>query len=117
MLGKSVSDLQSGITVGTNEITGTLKYVTGYTGFSGDTSEQSGNYLALHCTAGETADSITVEFIGGVSGRGEITLDEDGIIILRVSNNDQKVRVRAYKDGLVANVKTYSLADLVLTGA
>ena len=115
MLGKSVTDLQSNISVGSNYITGTLKYVTGYTGFSGKVSEQSGNYLALKCEA-EDADSITVEFIGGVSGKGEVTLDEDGIIILRVSNNAQLVKVRAYKDEQVANVQVFNLTGLVLSG-
>ena len=115
MLGKSVSDLQTGITVGNNAITGTLKYVTGYTGFSGDPEEQSGNYLAFHCAA-DGADSITVEIIGAVSTPGEQTLDSDGIMIFRVSNTAQKIKVRAYKDGLLANVQTYSLTGLTLNG-
>lgn len=113
MLGKSVSDLQSDIVVGTNAIAGTLKYVTGYTGFSGDPSEQQGNYIAFHCES-EDADSITVELIGGVSGRGEVTLDSDGLMVARISNNDQRICVRAYKNGVVCNVTTYSLAGLTL---
>lgn len=111
MLGKSVSDLQSDIVVGTNAITGTLKYVADYSsaGYAGD--EASGNYIALHCTSTD-ADSITVEVVGGV--HGEQTLDEDGIIIARIANNQQKIRVRGYKDGTVANVVTYDLSGLVL---
>ena len=116
LLGKSVSDLQSGITVGENAITGTLKYVTGYTGFSGDAAEQKGNYLAFH-SASTGADSITVELIGGTSGRGEVTLDGDGIMIARISNINQKIKVRAYKNGVVANSRLYSLAGLTLTPA
>ena len=115
MLGKSVSDLQSDIEVGANAITGTLKYVTGYTGFSGDPDEQQGNYLVFHCES-EDADSITVELVGGVSGRGEVTLDSDGLMIARISDTSQKILVRAYKDGVVGNIKTYSLAGLTLTG-
>ncbi len=114
MLGKVVSDLQSNITVGSNAITGSLKYVTGYTGFSSVTDEQSGNYLVIHCAA-DDADSITVEVVGG--DKGPVTLDADGIIILRIKNNSQRVRVTAYKGGEVANVRTYSLNNLNLEGA
>ena len=116
LLGKVVADLQSGITVGENAITGTLKYVTGYTGFSGDAAEQKGNYLALHA-ASSGADSITLELIGGVSGRGEVTLDGDGLMIIRISNLNQQVKIRAYKNGVVANSRLYSLAGLTLTPA
>ena len=113
MLGKNVTDLQSDISVGTNSITGELKYVTGYTGFSGDVSEQSGNYLAFHC-ASTDADSITVEIMGAVSTKGEQTLDPDGIMIFRVTNPAQKIIVRAYKDGIVGNVQTYTITGLTL---
>ena len=113
MLGKSVTDLQSDIVVGTNAISGTLKYVTGYTGFSGDPNEQEGNYIVLHIDSNE-ADTLTVELIGGVSGRGEVTLDSDGLIIVRISNNAQILVVRAYKDGVVDNVQRFSLAGLTL---
>ena len=115
LLGKYVADLQSGITVGENAITGTLKYVTGYTGFSGDVAEQKGNYLALHASS-SGADSITLELIGGVSGRGEVTLDGDGLMIIRISNINQQVKIRAYKNGVVANSRLYSLAGLTLQG-
>lgn len=110
MLGKTVNELQSNVSVGSNAITGSLKYVTGYTGFSSKTEEQSGNYLVLHCAA-DDADSVTVEVIGG--DKGPVTLDADGIIILRIKNTSQKVRVTATKDG-ATNVKTYSLEGLRL---
>ena len=112
MFDKSVTDLQSDIVVGANAISGTLKYISDYSsaGYAGD--EASGNYLVIHSEAAD-ADSITVEVVGGV--HGEQTLDVDGICICRIANNSQKIRVRAYKDGTVANVKTYSLDSLVLT--
>ena len=109
---KSVTDLQTDIVVGANAITGTLKYIADYSsaGYAG--YEASGNYLVIHSEATD-ADSITVEVVGGV--HGEQTLDVDGICICRIANTSQKIRVRAYKDGTVANVKTYSLDSLVLT--
>lgn len=47
--GKTVSELQNGIQISeSNVISGTLNYVTGYTGFnSTKVEEQSSNYLAL----------------------------------------------------------------------
>lgn len=44
--GKQAQDLGS-VTFDGQAPTGTLKYVTGYTGFNSDTSEQSGYYLAF----------------------------------------------------------------------
>lgn len=80
LLGKKISDLQSGVTYNDGEFKGELKYVTDYTGFSGDPEEQEGYYIAFH-VAYEGADSIKVN--GSV-------LDEDGIIILRFKNGNNK---------------------------
>lgn len=95
------------------EITGTLKYVTGYTGFSGKTEEQSGNYIAIHCATIPDADSITVELVNGTVGH-PITLDSDGIIIIRITNKDaQSIRVVATKGGDKIT-KSYGLSRLTL---
>ena len=112
-----VSDLQSNVSVGASAITGTLKYVSDYTGFSSKTSEQSGNYLAIHCTVpGTTPDRITVEVVNGTAG--ERTLDADGLIVLRIADkNAQSVRVKAYKTGLETVTKTYTLTGLTLESA
>ena len=113
LLGKSVSDLQTGVSVGANEITGTLKYVSDYTGFSSNVAEQSGNYLAIHCDTDVVADSITVELIGGTVGH-PVTLDSDGLIVLRITNTaTQSVRVVATK-GSETVTKTFSLTGLTL---
>lgn len=115
LFGKTVSDLQSGVAISGNAITGTLKYVDDYTGFSSKTEEQSGNYLAIHA-ADSKADSITVEVLGGTSGPR--TLDSDGLIVLRIADkNTQRVQVKSYKDGAVKDTKTYSLTGLTLEAA
>lgn len=107
LFGKTVSDLQSGITIGENSITGTLKYVEDYTGFSSDPEMQSGNYLVIHCEVNDTTP-ITVEVVNGVSG--PVTLDADGIIVLRIADKDtQSVRVVS---GDIT--KTYSLTGLTV---
>jgi len=99
---------------GKDTVTGTLKYVTGYTGFSGDEEEQSGNYLVLHATH-PTADSIKAKLHGGK--HGEVTLDNDGILITRVTDPaKQTIEFTAVKSGVTSSV-TLSLRDLVLQGA
>lgn len=111
-----MTDLQSGIVVGATGISGTLKYVTGYTGFSGDESLQSGNYIALHFDTGEeTVDSIKVQLLNG--DYGPVTLDEDRITIFRIRDkNAQAVQVIAYKDGRAVS-RIYDLSGLTLEPA
>lgn len=108
--GKLVSDLQSDITMGTNAITGTLHYVTGYTGFSGNPAEQSGHYIALKATASEPA-TITAQVIGGT--HGPVTLDADGEIVCRIASNEQSIRFIAQAQEETFTVE-YALTDLVL---
>lgn len=111
LLGKHVNDLQEGVWIGPNSITGKLKAVTGYTGFSGDPAEQSGHYLVTHSTSTDGA-TITVELLGGTTGVK--TLDADGILITRVTSGNQKLRVTATKQDMPTTVKTFDLSGLVL---
>lgn len=113
LLGKSASDLQDGISIVGGVISGTLNYVTGYTGFSGDVSEQSGNYLALRIDTDDNVDSITVELIGGTAGH-PVTLDSDRLIVIRITDTDnQSIKVVVNKNGL-SQSKTYELTGLTL---
>ena len=112
LLGKSATDLQTDVEVGEDSITGTLKYVTGYTGFSGAVAEQSGNYLALYAEA-NGADSITIELVGGTVGH-PVTLDSDGLAVFRITDKDnQYIRYVAY-EGEHTVVKEYRLSGLTL---
>ena len=88
LLGKKASDLQKGVFIVDGKVFGTLKYVTGYTGFSGRADEQEGYYLALHYAC-EDADSIKVN---------GVTLDEDGLHILIIKKMGGKVKVEVSKD-------------------
>lgn len=113
LFGKSAEDLQSGITITPTGVYGTLNYVTDYTGFSGDVSEQEGNYLAIHFDTDEPVDSITVELLGGSLGH-PVKLDSDGLIVIRITDKDtQKIRVVINKDGM-QQVKNLSLTGLTL---
>lgn len=109
LFGKVVANLQENIEVKENEIVGSLKYVTGYTGFSSDESMQSGNYLAIHNETNND-EPIFVELVGGVSGPRQ--LDSDGIIVLRIANKQQIVRVTSGNA-----IKEYSLANIILETA
>ena len=112
VLGKDAGDLQEDVAIANGAITGTLKYVTGYTGFSGDVSEQSGNYLAIKVEA--NADSITVELINGTLGH-PVTLDSDGMIVIRISDTTtQSITVVATK-GNVSETHNLSISGLTLT--
>ena len=107
LFGKTIEDLQENVEVGTDSITGTLKHVEDYTGFSSDPAMQSGNYLVLHCTTNDS-DPITVEVVGGTSGPRQ--LDADGIIVLRIADKDTQT-IQVVSGSLTKN---YSLTELVL---
>ena len=85
------------MTIGADAIGGTLHYVTGYTGFSGDTEEQEGNYLAVHFED-ESASSISVKVIG--SEKDPVTLDEDGILVVRIRDIAEGLEVYTVKSGV-----------------
>ncbi|MBR6987537.1 MAG: hypothetical protein IKH82_05655 [Clostridiales bacterium] len=111
-----MTDLQSDIKIDGSVITGNLKYVTGYTGFSGDPAEQEGNYIALHAETDFEADEITLEVINGTVGH-PVTLDSDGLMIVRITNKDtQKIRIVATK-GSRTRIKLYDLSGLKLAEA
>ena len=90
-------------------IGGTLHYVTGYTDFSGDPEEQEGNYLALHFED-EDATSISVKVVG--SDHDPVTLDEDGLLVIRIRSVAQGLDVYTVKSG-VTYMNRYEFVDLV----
>lgn len=117
LLGKTASELQSNIDVDVvdNVISGKLNYIKDYTGFSSAMSEQEGNYLALHIASDASDAKLTVELLGGKSG--EKTLDDDGLIVLRITNAaSQIVKVTATKEQDTVT-EMYNLTKLELVGA
>lgn len=88
LLGKKASDLQKGIFIDDGKVYGTLKYVTDYTGFSGNPDEQQGYYLVLHYEC-DGADTIKVN---------GVTVDpSDGLHILIIKKIGGKVKVEVIK--------------------
>lgn len=104
----NVADLQSGIEVNNDSITGTLKYY--------DTDSElvqefgAGNFLALKfATDAGTTIKVGLE---PSYGTGEQELDSDMNIALKITNkNVQKLKVTATK-GTVSVVKNYKLKGL-----
>jgi hypothetical protein len=85
LLGKVASDLQSDIAITDGVVTGTLKYVEGYTGWSTDPAEQEGNYIALHfAVADVTGASIYVRFPSG-SNKKYLVDPADGLVVSRIT--------------------------------
>lgn len=113
--GKEVDDLQSNIEVNSNAIMGTLRYVTGYTGFSEDVSKQSGNFLSLDLTATPADATVQAALIGGDSD-GQLATVNDGELVVRVTDRKQQLRIVVTSDANVID-KTYRLGALKLKTA
>jgi hypothetical protein len=113
LFGKAVNELQSDMVVADDdEVTGTLKYVNGYVDFSSNTSEQSGNYLALKIEAEPAEAEMVVELVGGT--KGPVALDDDMNIVLLIKNKDtQSIKVTTTHNG-ESITKIYGLSGLTL---
>ena len=110
LFGKTVDDLQEDVTIGSDSIVGTLKYVDDYTGFSSDESLQSGNYIAIHASVSNVDDATIT-----VTVTNPVTLDDDGIAVLRIADNSsQTITVVASKEGYASVTKTFDLTGLTL---
>ena len=59
--------------------------------------------------------AFEAELLGGTSG--EVTLDEDGILITRVTSTSQKLKITASKDGSATAVKIFDLTALEMEEA
>lgn len=112
LLGKRAKDLQTGIQITDDAITGTLHHVTGYTGFSSVVGEQTGNYIGLKFDPTPDDATVTVEIVGG--NKGPVTLDADLMYVGKIANKDtQSIKVTVTKDD-ESVVKTFSLTGLTL---
>lgn len=115
LLGKVVGDLQSDMAVDAHgKVTGTSKYVTGYTGFSGTKSEQKGNYVAFHISVGELVigTNVTVKANG-------VTMDPDGLFVMRFKDDQVsgKAYITASADGHKSVTKIFDFSNVVRQSA
>ena len=113
--GKLVSELQTRVSIFQDEISGILNYVTGYTGFSGDETLQSGNFLALKFVVPEGA-TATVQLIGGTGSA--VSLGDDDYCVFRITNaKTQYVQVVVTGSDRDTLTKNYYLNGLTLRSA
>lgn len=110
LLGKVASDLMTNVEIVDGKATGTLNYVDDYTGFSGDPAEQVGNYIVLKAST-EEGSTTTAELIGGV--HGPVTLDDDGILVARITDSVTAVKFTTTK-GTDSKTVTIDLSELTL---
>ncbi len=109
-MGKSVTDLQEDIVVDNGTISGTLHYVTGYTGFDASHPElQEGHFIALHAED-DDASSIAIRPLGSTADPA--TLDSDGLYILHIVNATG-IEVYSVVDG-VTYMNVYRFENLTL---
>lgn len=117
LFGKAVSDLQENVIVADGAITGTLKYVTGYTEFSSDPALQEGNYLAVNLANNDYSQFSSVR-IGldpsAGSGLVEIIEDPDKNGVFRISNTSQKFKIVSTSVDGIVNTQEFDLSGLTL---
>ena len=103
LFGLDSGDLQDDVSFSNGVATATLKYVTGYTGFSGNPDLQEGNYFATSTTT-EGADKVTVQYQTEKGGWGkeykvydsEDSSVYDGVFVMRLGSKPLKFVVRFY---------------------
>ena len=112
--GKEVDDLQSNIEIneGSRQILGTLRYVTGYTGYSEEVEKQSGNFLALDFAATPDNAVVTVELIGGETEGSPVEV-ENGWAVFRITDRKQKIKVKSVSGENIIE-RVYGLGSLKL---
>lgn len=109
VLGKNVADLQSDIVVANNAFAGKVKYVTGFTGYSGDPAEQSGYFLATEIEA-DSGAVVTVELIGGTTGK--VTLDSDMELVTRLTEGATALEFTSTVSGTTI-IKRFDISKLI----
>ena len=116
MFGTLVSDMQTGVSVANNAITGTLKYLD-----SGDlvTSWGAGNFVGLKFTSDDWSQYTSVKVgLDPSYGDGlvEIINDPDKNGAFKVTETTQKFKVVA-TNGTETTTTVYDLSGLTLQGA
>ena len=89
VLGMEVNSIQE-IEINDTKVTGTLKYVEDFPKFS---ENAKGNFLAIKCDEATKGDTINWE-LSEAKIKGSGTLDEDGILVLQIASNTQKVTLK-----------------------
>lgn len=110
---KKVSDMQEGIVIGKDKITGTLKFVKGGIAPSGIMAGD-GYFLALKFS--EVDASATSKKVGLVptQGSGLVELDADMNAFLKITDKDAQVFEVVITDGTRKGIQKFDLSGLVM---
>jgi hypothetical protein len=117
VFGKTVRDLQENVIVSEDAITGTLKYVTEYTGFSSTPDLQEGNYLVVNLANNNFSNFTSVKIgLDPTQGSGlvEIINDPDKNGVFRIANTSQKFKIVSISVDGVENTQIFDLSGLTL---
>lgn len=115
VLGKTVSDLQSDVSISNDAATGTLNYITDYTEFSSDPELQSGNFIALHWSdPDESVTSLKVGIVPSSIGMEpqECLNDPDRNGVFRVTDPSTQVIKIIQSDGTNTLTQEISLSGV-----
>lgn len=102
--GKTVHDLiGADVAISSDgSVTGTIKYVTGFKGFSKDTAKQSGYYFPIYLTKDGEKVKVTV------TEEKEVDYPEDHLIIAKLEDTSSTIKVE---------IDSQEVANLNFTGA
>lgn len=85
--GKNASELQE-IEINDNKVTGTLKYIDNYNGFS---EGAEGNFLALEVEEAKNGDTVQFELSDPqIKGNGVLN-SEDYLLVCKIHSNSQTI--------------------------
>lgn len=116
VFGKTVSNLHEDIVVRGSLISGTLKYVSGWTQFSPITAYQSGNYLAMKVLA-SNFDRIIAALIKRDGTNTTVELDSSKQMVFRITDpKSEMIKITGFKDGDIQQI-TYDLSGLTLNAS
>ncbi len=90
VLGINVTELQDNIQIQENKLIGTSKYVESFPKFS---RNAKGNFLAIKCDEATKGDTVSWE-LSEAKTKGKGTFDEDGILVVQLHSNTQKITLK-----------------------
>ena len=86
----NVTDIQDSVQIKANKVSGTSKYVESFPKFS---KSAKGNFLAIKCDEATKGETINWE-LSEAKTKGSGTLDEDGILVVQLHSNTQKITLK-----------------------
>lgn len=112
LLGKTVRDLiGADVAIGADgAVTGTIRKVAGYTGFSSAKAQQSGHYFPFYVSAPGKKVAVTTE--GGTPKEADVEKNPDGRLWIILLDSEKKT-----KDTIEIKVDNSVLCKLTFTGA